>query len=103
MKIIIDKQIITDAVSNVSKAVSSKSTITSLEGIYLSAKDNTLYLSGYDLELGISTSVVANVQEEGSIILSAKLFLEMLKKLPAGDISINTDEKLMTYIKGSVT
>lgn len=103
MKIKVDKQIITEAVSNVSKAVSTKSTIPSLEGIYLSAKDDILYLSGYDLELGISTNIIATVEQEGSIILSAKLFLEMLKKLPAGEISIETDEKLMTFIKGSVT
>lgn len=99
MKIICDKTLLTAAVVNVSRAVATKSTILALEGILLRAKDNHLQLTGYDLELGISTTIEATVQEPGEIVLTARLFSDMIRRLPGDTVSISCDEKYLTVIR----
>lgn len=98
MKIICNKERLSDAIQNVSRAVSSKSTILALEGILLKAKGDSLTLTGYDLELGITTVIDAKVEKEGEIILSAKLLGDMIRRMPFEVISIECDEKLLTQI-----
>lgn len=98
MNIICQKEMLVEAVANVSRGVASKSTILALEGILLKAENETLTLSGYDLELGITTTIAATVKSSGSIILGAKLFSDMIRRMPAESISIETDEKLLTKI-----
>lgn len=89
---------LSNAVSNVSRAVSAKATIPALEGVLIKAYDNALEISGYDLEIGIVTSVEASVMEEGEIVVSARLFNEIIRKLPEEIVNIETDERLITYI-----
>ncbi len=87
------------AVSNVSRAVSSKSTIPALEGILIKAYGDKLNISGYNLEIGITTDIETSVIEEGEIVISARLFLEIIRRLPEEIVFIETDERLVTYIK----
>ena len=75
------------AVSNVSRAVSAKASIPALEGILIKAYDSKLVLSGYDLEIGITTTMDATVNEEGEIVVSAKLFSDIVRKLPETSVS----------------
>ncbi len=103
MNITCSRLVLTDAVSNVSRAVSTKSAIPALEGIKISAYDNQLKISGYDLELGISTEIECKVAMEGEVVLSARLFLEMIKKMQGEFISINCDDKLLCTIQSGVT
>lgn len=98
MKFSCDLQLLSDVVSRVSLAISSKSTIPALEGILLNCKDNYLQLSGYDLEIGIIRSISVDQEEEGGIILNAQLFGEMLKKMRGPEVHIQTDERYMTVI-----
>ena len=98
MKVICNKDKLCDAVTNVSRAVSSKSTILALEGILLQAKGDSLSLTGYDLELGITTTIDAKVESEGEIILSARLLSDMIRRMPYEVIEISSDEKLLTQI-----
>ena len=103
MNIVCSKQSLSEAVSNVSRAVSAKNTLPALEGILLKASGSTLSLTGYDLELAISTEIEAKVYSPGEIVLSARLFFDMIRKMPSEEISIVSDEKLLTVIKGSMT
>jgi DNA polymerase-3 subunit beta len=103
LNVICNKQLLVDAVANVSRAVSSKNTLAALEGILLKAHKGKLYLTGYDLELAISTEMESKVISEGEIVISARLFLDMIRKMPSEEISIVADEKLLTQIKGSMT
>lgn len=86
------------AVSNVSRAVSAKATIPALEGVLIKAYNDQLEISGYDLEIGIVTTVEATILEEGEIVVSARLFNEIIRKLPEEIVSIETDDRLITYI-----
>ncbi len=90
------------AVTNVQRAVSSKSTNPALEGILLKTGENCAVLCGYDLDLGIRTQIDATVIEEGEIVLGAKLFCEIVRRMPEEYITIETDDKLITYIHSGV-
>lgn len=86
------------AISNVSRAVSAKSTIPALEGVLVKAHEDKLNISGYNLEIGITTDIEATVQEEGEIVISARLFFDIVRNLPEEILTIETDDRLVIYI-----
>lgn len=98
MKVSCNKSVLSEAVINVSRAVAGKSSLPALEGILLKAKDNRLYLSGYDLETGIATSIEAVVLEEGDVILTARVLADIVKKASTERVEISCNEKLLTKI-----
>lgn len=99
MKITCDRLMLCDALANVSRAVSSKAALPALEGILLKAHGGNLSLSGYDLELGITTSLPASIEEEGELILNARLFSDMARKISGETLSLSSDEKLLTVVR----
>ncbi len=103
MKIICQKDTLVEAVSNVSRAVSSKSPIPALEGILIKAADNQISLIGYDLEIGIVTQIDADVKEEGSTVITARLLLDIIRRISSETISISCDDKNLCIIKGGVS
>lgn len=103
MKFLCSKQTIYDAVVNVSKAVADRSTMPSLEGIKFRLEDSLLELIGYNLEMGIRTCIAVTSQDKGSFIINARLFAEMIKKMPEADILIEISESYQVTISGGVT
>ena len=102
MNIICDKTLLSNAIDGVSKAVTLRSAIPALEGILLKAEGFQLTLTGYDLEVSITTTIEANVRQAGEIVLSAKLLGDMVRRLPSGEVSIYTNESGNATIKGGV-
>lgn len=101
MKFTSTKTDLNKAISNVSRAVATKASVPSLEGVLLKAEKDQIKITGYDLELGIRTEVTASVNEEGSIVVPAKLFGDIIKKLPDEMVTIETDERnVVTIISG---
>lgn len=100
MKFTCNRETLFDAVSKVSRAVSSKSTIPALEGIYIKVEKGQIYLTGYDLELGVSTSLSANVEKEGEVVLNAKILIDIISKLPGETVSFDSDNMLITLKSG---
>ena len=98
MKISCLRTDLVSAISNVSRAVSTKASIPALEGVLIKACGDSLNISGYNLEIGITTDVEASVMKEGEIVLSAKLFLDIVRKLPEEIVTIETDDRMVTYI-----
>ncbi len=98
MKITCLRTDLASAISNVSRAVSTKATIPALEGVLLKAYGESLNISGYNLEIGITTDVEATIIKEGEIVLSARLFLDIVRKLPEEIVTIETDDRMVTYI-----
>ena len=97
MKFTVNKSDITEAVSNIQRAVSTKTSIPALEGILLSATETGLELCAYDLELGITTVIPAFVVEPGKAVLSAKLFGDIVRRMPADTLDFSIDEN---FLKG---
>ncbi len=91
MKFSCEKAILQSAVTTAGRVVAAKSSIQALEGILIEADPAGLSLSGYNLETGITTNVSADVTEGGAIVLSARLFGEMLRRMPDDVVSIKTD------------
>ncbi len=98
MKFTCDRLQLAEAVNNVQRAVSSKTTVPALEGVLLKTDHQKLTLCGYDLELCIITSIDASIIQEGASVLKAKLFSEILRKLPENTITIEINEKDIVYI-----
>lgn len=97
MKFSCEKALLLSAVSTTSRAVATKSSIPALEGILVEA-GSELHLTGYNLETGIRATVPADIVERGSLVLSARLFGEIVRKLP-DDIIVFTSDHYMVNIK----
>ena len=91
-----EKALLQAAINTTSRAVSPKSSIPALEGILVEA-GNDLRLTGYNLETGIRAIVPADIQEEGNLVLSARLFGEIIRKLPDDIVSFQS-KGLMVHI-----
>ena len=100
MKIICDAALLNEACQNVQRAVSGKTTIPAIEGILLKALGSELMLTGYDLEMGITTAIPCQVKEQGAIILNAKLLCDIVRKIPGETVAIESDERMLTTIQG---
>lgn len=99
MKFTVNKNEINEAVSNIQRAVSTKTSIPALECILLTANEGKLELCAYDLELGMTTVIPAQVEEAGKAALPAKLFSDIVRKTREGTISVTVDEKGITAIE----
>ena len=94
MKFSCNQQILSKALNTVSKAVTSRTTIPILKGILLEATaDGHLKLAASDLDLSIEKTIAVSVVEEGSIVVSAKLFSDIIRKLPPEEVEIEEEEK----------
>lgn len=98
MKFSCSKQKLNEAVLNVQRAVSAKSTMPALEGILIRTNNGRIVLTGYDLEIGITTSIDAIIYAEGAVVVGAKLFSDIIRRMPEDHINIEADEKLTIYI-----
>lgn len=98
MKLNFQKNDLLKSVSISLKAVPSKTTMPILECILIDASANEIKFTSNDMELGIETIVTGNIEEKGIIALDAKIFSEIVRKLPDSTVYLQTDEKLNTTI-----
>lgn len=98
MKLSCSKSNLLKSVNIVMKAVPSKTTMSILECILIDASGGTIKFTANDMELGIETKVEGEIIERGIIALDAKIFSEIVRKLPDSNVLIETDEKLNTSI-----
>ena len=91
MKLICSKSNLLNGVNIVAKAVPNKTTMSILECILIDATGSEIKLLANDMELGIETVVEGEILEKGQIALDAKIFLDIVRKLPDNDITIVTD------------
>lgn len=98
MKIICNKSNLVKGVSIVSKAVPSKTTMPILECILIDATMDIIKLTANDMELGIQTEIEGDIIEHGMIAIDAKIFSEIVRKLPDNEIVIETNQNLQMTI-----
>ena len=98
MKLICSKSELQKSVNISLKAVSSKTTMPILECILINASASEITFTSNDMELGIETKVQGIIEEKGIVALDAKLFSEIIRKLPDNEVVIQTDDKLNTTI-----
>ena len=98
MKLVCSKSKLLNGVQIVSKAVPNKTTMSILECILIDATSGQIKLIANDMELGIETIIDGEIIEKGQIALDAKIFLEIMRKLPDNDVTIVTDNSFKTNI-----
>lgn len=86
-------------VNIVLKGISNRTTLPILECILLENDGDYLKLTGNDLEIGIESKIPANIKDAGCIALEAKIFSEIVRKLPDDEVQITVDSNFMTIIK----
>ena len=91
MKLVFTKSNLNKAVGIVMKAVPTRTTMNILECILIDATTNEIKFTGNDMELGIENIVEGEIIEKGKIAIDAKLFSEIVRKLPDNDITLTTD------------
>jgi DNA polymerase-3 subunit beta len=100
MEIICSQHELEKTISTVQRAVAVKSSIPTLEGILIKAQSEKILLCGYNLEIGITTTITEQILVDGSVVLPAKIFADIIRKLsPQEDITIKTNKNLVTTIK----
>lgn len=99
MKFSCDKETLLSLIATASRAVTGKSAMPLLEGLLVDAQPDGLTLTGYDLSMGIRTTGEADTVEPGTIVLNARLFYDIVRKLPNDTVYVETDERLLTTIK----
>ena len=98
MKLICSKSNLLHGVNIVSKAVPTRTTMAILECILIDASANEIKFTANDMELGIETKIEGEIAERGVIALDAKIFSEIVRKLPDSDVVIETDASFKTTI-----
>ena len=102
MKFTCEKTLLSNAISIVSRTVSPKSSLVFLEGIYLRA-DESLQLTGYNLETGITVQLEASVRDPGECVMPTRMFADIIRKLPEEVVSIEVDESYRVSISAGVS
>lgn len=98
MKLKCSKANLLKGVNTVLKAVPSKTTMSILECILVDASSNEIKLTANDMELGIETVIEGSIEERGIIALDAKIFSEIVRKLPDNEVTIRTDANYQVSI-----
>ena len=103
MRFTIEKNKLSDALSNASKASSARSSIPALEGVLMCLKNNRLTITGYDLEMGIKCIIdPEEAVEDGEIVVNARIFGDTIRKMPSGTVDISTSGENIRITSGSV-
>jgi len=104
MELICQQEKLNSAVNTVQKAVPSKSNFTLPASIHLQAKENQLILESMDLETAVQCAIdVDKIEKEGEVLLPARYFIELVRKLPSGEIRLKKIEtsNALSFIYGN--
>ena len=99
MKIVCYKDTLLKALNSVIKGVASKTTNPILEGILIQTNENQVKLTTYDMELGIEYIIDSDVKEQGSTVVNAIMFSEIIRKLPDSEIYITLNSNNLLEIE----
>ncbi len=102
MKFTCEKSALVSAISVASRTIAVKSALPVLEGLYVRAGER-LYLTGYNLETGITMRVDAEIKEVGACVMPARLFFDIVRKMPSDTVAVEVDEKLNVSIRSGIS
>ena len=102
MKFSCEKALLQGAIAVTGRAVAAKSSIPALEGLLLHA-DGQLTISGYNLQTGIRTRVSADVTEGGDIVLNARLFGDIIRRMPDDVVAFAADGRQVVHLWPAAT
>lgn len=98
MKFVIEKANLLDNLNKVSKAITGKSTIDTLKGVLIEVQSNQIIMVASDMDLTIYARGTCEVIEPGKVLIDSKMFTEIVRKLPNGDVNIEITEDNLVFI-----
>lgn len=99
MHFICPQKTLLNSINIVQKSVSTRTTLPILKGIHLEAQENQLKLVATDLEIGIENVIEAEVINEGAFVIDAKLFGEIIRKLPDDNVEVKLIDSNQVFIR----
>lgn len=103
MKFTCNTQLLSQSINAAMLAVSPKSTLLALEGILVRAAVREIALVSYNLEMGITASMEARVEEPGEIIIPAKVFSDIVRRIESDEVTVEADDRCLVQITGGVS
>jgi DNA polymerase-3 subunit beta len=103
MKFTCEKYLLHSAILTASRAASTKSPIVLLEGLLIEADDETIKITGFDLKTAIVTTIPAEIEQSGGVVLNAKLFTEIIRKMPGQTVNISVNPNYTAVIKSEMS
>lgn len=103
MKFTCNTTALTQGINSALLAVSPKSTLLALEGIMVQAGFREISLVSYNLEMGITASLEAQVEQMGQIIIPAKMFYDIIRRIESDEVTIEADDRCLVQITGGVS
>ncbi|MEV5509263.1 DNA polymerase III subunit beta [Streptomyces orinoci] len=101
MKIRVERDVLAEAVAWAARSLPARPPVPVLAGLLLKAEDGTLSLSGFDYEVSARVSVEADVEEDGTVLVSGRLLADICRALPNRPVEISTDGVRVTVVCGS--
>ena len=101
MKFQADREVLSDAVSFLVRLLSPKPQLPQLSGVVIEATSNEVQLSIFDYEVAAKVIIAAAVDTPGKVLVQAKLFSEIISKLPAASVSLSLDDSRLQVHSGS--
>ncbi len=98
MRFTCEKSALVSALSIASRTVAQKSSLAAIEGILCQAGIH-LQLTGYNLETAITVTTDADIAETGECVLPARLFFDIIRRLPEGPVYVSVDSQFKVQIK----
>lgn len=95
-----EKTLLQSAVAVTGRAVSPKSSIPALMGLFLHAEEGSVSLSGYDMKTGIRAAFPADVREGGDVVLDARLASDIIRRMPDAAVSVTVGDDLLVSVTG---
>ena len=101
MNFTVDRSAFLDVVSRLSRIVSNKTSYPVLEGILISAEQGKVTLIAYNLEMSMKKEIYARTEEDGDIVISARILGDIFKRLSGPTVKITADDKYICHISSS--
>lgn len=92
MRVVCNTELFSRKLALASRGVSTRSAVQVLVGILLEADGETVKLSSTDMEISIQTTAQAQVEEGGRVVIPARIFNDVVRSLPAGELSIEFNQ-----------
>lgn len=103
MKFTCNTQLLNQNINNVLLGVAPRSTLLALEGILVRAQNGSISMVGYNLDMGITAELEAKVEEPGEIIIPAKVFSDIVRRLDSDELTLTADERSLVEITAGVS
>jgi len=98
MKFTCEKTLFSNALTMTARAVSARSTMPVLEGVLITAEEDKLSIKGYNLETAVITELGADIKENGSIVVPAKILVDIIRKFPDGVVEFESGSDFIVGI-----